>query len=90
MRHSLAPTKSHPKAFTCLSEHEITGCRQSSCLVAAAMPDNFSGHAGQEELRGAAEAADEPVVKGKGRHGRDSGANREEMDRERFMQVGPL
>ena len=37
-----------------------------------------------------AEAADEPVVRGKGRHGKDSGANREELDRERFMQVCPL
>jgi hypothetical protein len=34
-----------------------------------------------------AEAADEPIVKGKGRHGRDAGVNREEIDRERFMEV---
>lgn len=34
-----------------------------------------------------AEAADEPIVKGKGRHGRDAGINREDIDRERFMEV---
>lgn len=34
-----------------------------------------------------AEAAEEPVVKGRGRHGNAAGINREELDRERFMQV---
>lgn len=34
-----------------------------------------------------AEMAEEPVVKGRGRHGQASGASREEQDRERFMEV---
>ena len=34
-----------------------------------------------------AEAAEEPVVKGRGRHGNAAGAQREQMDRERFMEV---
>lgn len=34
-----------------------------------------------------AEAAEEPVVKGRSRHSNAAGANRDELDRERFMQV---
>lgn len=34
-----------------------------------------------------AEAEEEPVMKGRGRHGHASGANRDELDRERFMEV---
>ena len=34
-----------------------------------------------------AETVEEPIVKGKSRHGNAAGVNRDELDRERFLQV---